>query len=100
MFVLGEDFIFTEDKKEKNFNKFWDLRLMIKDRGKSLTVERPSCLHNLKIVNTRIRRYPTLLNGKTKRKQPAQLYPNSKVVLLSPYYADEHICYINTWGSI
>lgn len=34
MFILGEDFIFTEDKKEKNFNKFWDLRLMIKDRGK------------------------------------------------------------------
>lgn len=68
MFVLGEDFIFIEDKKEKNFNKFWDLRLMIKDRGKLFIVERFSCFYNFKIVNIRIRRYFILFNGKIKRK--------------------------------
>lgn len=49
MFMLVKDFIFMEGKKKEkeHFGGFWDLKLMIKDRRKSLIVEGPQCCHNL-----------------------------------------------------
>lgn len=63
MFMLVEDFIFTEDKKEKIGNELGDLHLLIKDRRKLFIVEGLRCLHNLMIVNGGIRIYPALFNG-------------------------------------
>lgn len=77
MGMLVEDFLFTE-AKEKDVSEFWDLSLMIRDRGKSFIVKWSRCLHHLRITDIRIRMSPTLLNGLKKN----QLHPNSKVLLL------------------